>query len=83
MRFPPKAVVAKEAWPVRVPYALCPFTELNQLADGDFVDLIGRIGEVGQLMSESSLPKRKVHMQNDECRDPQACTVRTQSSFLM
>ena len=47
MCFPPKVVVAKEAWPVRLPYALCSFTDLSQPAYSDFVDLIWRLGEIG------------------------------------
>ena len=40
-------IVAKEAFPCEVPYNFQQFVNLNQMQEGDLVDIIGRVMSVG------------------------------------
>ena len=47
MNQPCKMVVAKEAFPCEVQYNFQQFDNLNQMQEGDLVDIIGRVMSVG------------------------------------
>ena len=47
MNQPCKMIVAKEAFPCEIPYNFQQFVNLNQMQEGDTVDIIGRVMSVG------------------------------------
>ena len=65
--YAPKVSLAKDAWPLAVPYSFVSFPNMNQKSSGDFVDLIGRVRHAGPFQAEG-LQKREVELQNEDER---------------
>ena len=65
--YPCKMSLAKNAWPAKIPYDLLEFPDLNQTADGLFIDIIGKVlGSMDPLVPTGSLPKKIVTLVNGD-----------------
>ena len=58
--------LCKEAWPLKVPYQLTPFMNLNQREKGDWVDAVGVVLHVGAVDRPGTLAKREIFLGNGE-----------------
>ena len=60
MKFPCKIVLAGTGWSMRYPYNFAPWFDLNQLSEGQFFDIIGRVMEGPSRDVNSTFPKSRV-----------------------
>ena len=63
LSYPCRVTLSKEAWPFLHHYDLCPWDELNQVAEKTLVDVVGRATEDVSLDPVSPLKKSLVRMQ--------------------
>ena len=64
VRFPLRLALAKESWPLRLPYKFVSWTDLPQLEDRSFFDLLGKVLEKPVLDASTQLPRLNVVMCN-------------------
>ena len=60
LKYPCKVALARTGWPLRHPYSFVPWTDLNQLPDKAFFDIIGRVLEKPDREASSKLSKTRV-----------------------
>ncbi|MDA8582734.1 hypothetical protein N9L68_00845 [bacterium] len=58
--------LAPVSWPRRVPYEPLVFSDLSQRENGDWVDVVGWVADVGPTLSEGQLAKREIMLSNGE-----------------
>jgi len=66
LRYPPKVMVAPQAWAIRVPYSQTAFRDINQMDAPAHVDIVGRVHSVGQFSPGQGLPKREAQLQSED-----------------
>ena len=68
VRYPLKVTVAKEAWPLTVPYEFISWDSLPQKDSRSFVDLVGRVLEKPVSDANSTIPKMIVTLCNGDLK---------------
>ena len=64
LAFPVSMKLASTSFPRLFPYNFVPYSDLNQKADGDFVDILGEVSEIPELDANASLPSLKITLVN-------------------